>query len=441
MIPLGLLYVMQACSDDHDTELWDLCFEAEPRTALAKRLQAFEPDVVALGMRNVQDNGYDGVGDSIAYYRSLIDTVREHSSAQVVLGGGGFSVMPEELMNELRPDYGVAGEGEGVFPRLLEALSSQATKPTNLPGVYEWDGSKLRASPRMSTFLDVENLRVPDRSRVDSRYYDRFGIESVQTKRGCSLSCEYCTYPTIEGRQVRYRAPSLVVDELSEVMRQHPATKHVFIVDSVFNLPASHAKAVCQEMIDRGWSIPWTCYANPIGFDEELARLMALAGCAGLEIGSDSGCDDVLRNLKKGFEVAAIRRMHELAKAAGLKDCHTFMLGTPGETLEHVQRTLDFIVELQPFCAIIMTWVDDLEAVDPELARERRELRAAVDGLLQQASQEQPRWIIPAMGVNFDRKLFALLRRLGMSGPLWQHIHLAEMRQERFAGLRRRLLG
>jgi radical SAM superfamily enzyme YgiQ (UPF0313 family) len=436
VVPLGLLYVMQSCPDQHEKVLWDLCFEAAPEEVLAERLRAFEPDVVAVGMRNVQNNDYSGIGDNVAYYRSIVQTVREHSKASVVLGGGGFSVMPAELMAEIRPDFGVAGEGERVFPRVLEVIAGHRGGGANLPGVYAWDGERLSATPRADAFLEFDELPVPDRRVVDPRYYERFGIESVQTKRGCSLSCEYCTYPTIEGRAVRRRTPARVVDELFDVVAQHEQIKHLFIVDSVFNLPPSHAMAVCGEMVERGWSVPWTCYANPIGFDQPLASLMADAGCVGVEIGSDSGCDDVLQALKKGFDVSSIRRMHEVAKRAGLKDCHSFMLGTPGETLEHVQRTLDFNDDLEPFCAIIMTWVDDHEAVDPELAAERIALRNEIGALLERTAPQRPRWIVPGLAINFNHKLFAMLRRMGLSGPLWQHLDLADSRRGRLAGIR-----
>jgi radical SAM superfamily enzyme YgiQ (UPF0313 family) len=217
----------------------------------------------------------------------------------------------------------------------------------------------------------------------------------------------------------------LVVDELLWSREQRPAVEHVFVVDSVFNLPPGHAKAVCREMIHRGFDTPWTCYANPLGFDRELADLMAEAGCAGVEIGSDSGCDDILDRLRKGFHVDKIQGIHELCTAAGVRDCHTFILGTPGETAEHVSRTLDFCRDLDPFAAIMMIWTDDYEALDPELAAARRSFREEITEVLRVKEDEFPRWIIPPLGTNFDGRLFAWLRRRGLRGPLWQHIQLA----------------
>lgn len=440
VIPLGLLYLMAACPAHHERELWDLCFAVDPEATLRAQLARFRPDVVAIGIRNTQGNDYSGSGDRIAYYRRLVATVRAQSSARIVLGGGGFSVMPEGWMRELGADYGVRGEGEGVFPQLvalLETGPSGVAELGSIPGLCFWQGGALTLSPGPSQWLDLDELAPPDRSLVDERYYQRFGIDSLQTKRGCPLACEYCTYPSIEGRTTRLRAPRLVVDELDQIVRQHPQVAHLFIVDSVFNLPPEHARAVCREMIARGATLPWTCYANPLGFEPELARLMAEAGCRGVEMGADAGTDEVLRRLRKGFDTAAIRRAHEVAQTAGIRDCLTFMLGTPGETLDQVRRTLDFIVQLEPFSAVLMLWTDDAEAVQPEARARHEAFRAAIMDLLRPYLLAQSRWVVPATGLNFDGRLFALLRRMGMRGPLWQFVDQADARWRRFSGLRR----
>ena len=427
VIPLGLLYVMASTPDEHEKELVDLCFEPHPEEALRARLAALRPDLVALGMRNIQSSDYSGIRDNLDYYAGLIAAAREASGAPIALGGSGFSVMPRELMRRLRPDFGIAGEAERAFPELVAALASpeREARLARIGGLHRFVGGELVSNAPEKGFLDMDALPVPDRSLVDPRYYERYAIESVQTKRGCPLRCDYCTYPIIEGRVGRAREPSAVVDEMFRALEQQPRTRHFFVVDSVFNLPKTHAKKVCRELVARGWSVPWTCYANPLGFDAELAGLARAAGCAGMEIGSDSGCDEVLERLRKGFGVADIRRLHELCKSAGIPDCHTFILGTRGETLDDVRRTLDFVVDLDPWSAILMIWIDDYEALDPELRSERMRLRDRIAEILRERKDRFPSWIIPPLGVNYDARVFRRLRRNGLHGPLWQHLRPA----------------
>jgi radical SAM superfamily enzyme YgiQ (UPF0313 family) len=431
VVPLGILYVMASTPDHHQKKLIDLCFERTPEDALRRQLAAFRPDLVALGMRNIQNNDYSGISDNIAYYAGLVRTTREACDAPIVVGGSGFSVMPAELMSRLGADYGISGEGEAAFPKLLDALDRHVEKNTRalseIACLHRLQDGDVVSSPAGKNFIDMNSLAVPDRSLADSRYYERYAIESIQTKRGCPLLCEYCTYPIIEGRVGRAREPAAIVDEMFACLAQQPAIKHFFVVDSVFNLPRTHAKKVCRELIDRNWQIPWTCYANPLGFDPEMAELAREAGCAGMEIGSDSGVDAVLKRLRKGFTTDDIRRIHDLCKSAGIPDCHTFILGTQGESLDDVKRTLDFAVDLDPFSAIIMMWVDDYEALDPALRAERMKLRGDIEALLEERKEQYPYWSIPPLGINFDARLFQRLRRHGMHGPLWQFVRLTEL--------------
>src|SRR5262245_12136107 len=422
VIPLGVLYVMASTPDHHEKLLVDLCFEARPVEALRRCLTAFRPDLVALGMRNIQSNDYSGIGDNLAYYGRLIAAIRGVSATPIVMGGAGFSVMPRELMERLRPDYGISGEAERAFPALVEALEGDTSRLARIGSLHRIAGGEVISNLPERDFLDMNRLAVPDRRLVDPRYVERYGIDSIQTKRGCPLRCEYCTYPLIEGRVGRTREPAAVVDEMFRVLEEQPDTRHLFIVDSVFNLPKAHAKAVCRVLIARGWRGTWTCCATTLGFDREFAELARAAGCAGMEIGSDSGCDEVLTRLRKGFTVEQIRALHRLCSEVGIPDCHTFILGTRGESLDDVRRTLDFVLDLDPYSAILMIWVDDYESLDAGLRRERRRLRQRVEELLLGLDPRPSTWAIPPLGINFDPGLFRRLRQAGLHGPLWQHM-------------------
>jgi len=421
VIPIGLLQVMASVPDRHEKLFWDLCFEDDPCTTVARHLDGHRPDLVAIALRNIQNMDYTNIAVNLDYYRRLVETVREHSSAPIVLGGGGFSVMPRELMEILGADYGIAGEGERAFASLLEELGRPVPSFGGIERLHYRADGVLKTNGSALEPLDVDALPRADRSVLSERYYTEYGIESLQTKRGCPLHCEYCTYPLIEGARSRMRDPARVADEFMEISARR-GVEHVFIVDSVFNLPPRHAKAVCRELVARGNRTPWTSYVNPLAFDDELAGLMARAGAAGMEIGSDSGCDEVLDRLRKGFRTDRIRRLATIARTHGLKDCHSFILGTRGETLADVERTLDFVEELDPFAALMLVWVDDHEVVDAATLEARRDFRDEIYARVAARAARQPRWSVPRLGVRFDPRAFAALRRHGLRGPLWQHL-------------------
>jgi radical SAM superfamily enzyme YgiQ (UPF0313 family) len=424
VIPLGLLQVMASVPDRHEKLFWDLCFEDDPFATVARNLDERRPDLVAIGLRNIQNMDYTNITVNLDYYRRLVEAVRAHSAAPIVLGGGGFSVMPRELMEVLGADYGIAGEGERAFPSLLAELERPEPALGKIERLHYRVDGVLRANGSAPEPLEVDALPRADRSVLPERYYTEYGIESLQTKRGCPLRCDYCTYPLIEGSRTRMRDPARVADEFMAISSR-PGVEHVFIVDSVFNLPPRHAKAVCRELVARGNRTAWTSYVNPLAFDDELAELMVRAGAAGMEIGSDSGCDEVLDRLHKGFRTDRIRRLSAIARAHGLKDCHSFILGTSGETLDHVERTLDFVEELDPFAALMLVWIDDHEVVDAAALKGRREFRDEVYARIAVRAARQPRWSVPRLGLRFDARTFAALRRHGLRGPLWQHLDRA----------------
>jgi radical SAM superfamily enzyme YgiQ (UPF0313 family) len=421
VVPLGVLQVMGAVSADHETALADLCFESDPLAYLTNQIVEFQPELIAVGMRNIQNADYTDVLGTLGYYDTVFTAIRATTTAPVVLGGGGFSVVPRELMQRFRANFGISGEGELVLRRLVEEVAKGGRDFSNIPGLHYFDGDRLVSNAPSPTYSNLDLLPRPRRDVVDPRYYAYSGTESVQTKRGCAMRCEYCTYPSIEGRQVRTRAPELVVEEMAGLRRSNPQLGHFFIVDSVFNIPPAHAKAVCRGLIERGFDVPWTCYTNPNGFDAELAQLMRRAGCIGMEVGADAGNDVILKRLKKGFDTAGLKRMHRLSTDAGLVDCHTFLLGTPGETMTDVEKTLEFIVDLDPSAAILMVYKDDRESIDAAVAEQRRALREETLELLRTHRLKFPRWVIPALKVNFDVRLFRVLRKYGLKGPLWQH--------------------
>ncbi len=433
VIPLGLLYVMANTPDRHDKVLLDLCFEDDPFAALAEGISEHSPELIALSMRNIQNNDYTGLSDNLNYYAQLVATCKHKSTAPVVLGGAGFSVMPAELMVRLKADYGISGEGEEAFPRLVDNL--EAGKDISQIGCLFFrdtaDPSKVLRGPTPPDFLDMNSLVTPDHSMADSRYFGDYGMDSIQTKRGCPLRCDYCTYPIIEGRKGRLRSAKSVVDEMCASAEKNPDINHFFIVDSVFNLPKTHAKKVCRELIARNWEIPWSCYSNPLGFDQEFADLAYEAGCAGMEVGSDSGSDEILKQLHKGFTTEHIKKLNRICIQAGIPDCHTFILGTEGETLDDSKRTLEFLAELDPFGAIIMVWTDDYDSLNLAIREERLALRRQIEQLLLEQANDHPRWAMPGLGVNFSEDLFDRLRAAGMYGPLWQHLRGPRQRNRR----------
>lgn len=414
VIPLGVLYVAAALKARFDVDVLDLCFEDDPHGALRARIAAFSPDVVGLALRNLHDNSYGDTSAMVAEYAAFAATIRASTRATLVLGGAGFSLQPERLMRELGADHGVVGEGERAMTELVAALAEGRTPP-RLMSADAVAGAPVAVGKGPRAPLD--GLAPPAREFVDARYYEFDGTENIQTKRGCAFSCAYCDYPDLEGSKVRLRSPALIADEVA-ARAAHPSVSHVFFVDSVFNVPRSHALAICHELEVRGAPLPWVAYVSPVGLDDEVADAMARAGCVGAEIGTDTGTEAGLVRLRKPFDLADVWRTRRAFVAAGLRDCHTFVLGAEGETLDDVKATVDFVDALDPFMAVFLVFSEDRESRSPGHAKNRDEILA----WLGEAARSRRGFVVPELGIRFGAKISRIVRARRLRGPAWLHL-------------------
>ncbi|HEY3594613.1 MAG TPA: cobalamin-dependent protein [Polyangiaceae bacterium] len=425
VVPLGPLAVAGALRDAHEVRLLDLCFEEDPLAAAEKAVSDFDPEVVGIGLRNLHTNAYDGTERLVAEYAALVARFRTSSEVPIVLGGAAYSLRPEHLLTQLKADYGVVGEGERTFRDVVDALALGRTPPRISRAAASTAAQRpLRPRRKDSRWSsDLDELPPPARDLVDPRYYTFDGTDNLQTKRGCAFACAYCDYPDLEGSKVRVRDPVSVADEL-EMRAKVPGVTHMFFVDSVFNVPRSHALAVCDEIVKRGNPLPWVCYASPASFDEEVVDAMARAGCLGVEIGSDSGTPRMLAKLNKPFTIEDIEKTRAMFRARGILDCHTFVLGAMDETPDEVKETLAFVERLAPDVAVFIVFMEDRETLTVHRARHR-------DAILRLLADEAPRhagWVVPELGIRFGAKINNIVRRRGLRGPSW--LHLAAMRRE-----------
>ena len=225
----------------------DLCFLDALRPALDDKIRSTEPEVVGISLRNLDSSSYPLNTSYIDDYKRLVDAVRELTTAPVVLGGAGFTVMPTTIMEYLGADVGVVGEGEMAFPWILERLSRREPIMSTHDYRCEPVNGGVCVNP-IARIKDLDITGVPMRQRFDmDAYYQRGGALNIQTKRGCYFECIFCSYPLIEGSKVRMRTAKAVVDEI-QALREEFQIRHWFFVDNIFNMPIRHAKDICEEI-------------------------------------------------------------------------------------------------------------------------------------------------------------------------------------------------
>lgn len=440
IFPLGLAYIASAVKKaGHHIDVADLCFGRQPLEDLRRQVERMRPDVIGLSLRNIDNAAYPLNVDYLGLHREVVEVLHAVSPAPVVLGGSGFSILPQAYMRELNGDWGIAGEGERAFIALLQALE-QGLDPSAIAGVISPANHSIKTSAPVlpqrpqDWAQDLRPLREP----FDyARYIRRGGTGNIQTKRGCVFKCSYCTYPILEGNRFRARDAVDVVDEIE--MLQHDYGPHpIFFVDSILNFPRGHVEAICEEILRRKLKLRWSCYATPIKLDRHQAQLMAAAGCEGIELGTDAVDDEQLARLGKSFNAEIAERANRYCMEAGLNVCQTIIFGAPGESEDSVRATCNALRKMKPTAVVAMTGVR-LYPGTPLTNALINEGKIAVDeigllptfyiepaisdflpGFLQQQAYETGNWVLPGLVEPILPSSQRLLRGLGIAGPLWR---------------------
>ena len=425
VVPLGAALVAGAARNaGHDVHFYDACFAASRwPDELAQHLREFEPQVVGLSLRNVDDVAWPRAFSYLDHYRAVARVVRQAAPrAKLIIGGSAFSLFPEEFLTELGGDFGIAGEGEQAFPTLLAELE-HARSPARI----------IYATP-----LETPNSEVqPALDLLDlDQYYRRGGALNVQTRRGCPFLCSYCTYPMLEGGSSRPAAISRVVDSLQH-LHEERGFDHFFIVDNTFNAPPAHALAVCDELKRRHLQLRWSAYVTPAGLTREVVQAMAQAGCTSVDLGTDAASPATLAGLKKSFTQAEIARACEWLHEARIRFSHSLILGGPGETPATLEETRAFVNATRPAAVIAMLGVrvypgtalaasaqsggmlDGQRIGLQPLFYISEDVRDQLEPFARQTRKDFPFWYFPGLEGNRWQRFWQRQRAHGVRGPLW----------------------
>ncbi len=349
VLPLGLAQVAAATVQaGHEVSVLNLMLEERVGEALDRAIRSFEPGVIGISVRNVDDQNMQAPRFLLEPVREVVRACRAASNAPIVLGGAGYSIFPAAALAWLGADYGVCGEGECAFPALLARLERRdlGEGGESVPGLYAKGGpvSQPAQPARNRPAVDLDACRSPDPSHwLVSAPRDSW--VPVQSRRGCPLDCAYCSTASIEGRRIRRRSPRLVAEDLARARAL--GFRNFYFVDNTFNLPDSYATSLCREIARRDLGVTWRCIVYPSGLTHTLAREMREAGCVEASVGFESGSARMLRALNKRFTLDDVRATCARLSEYGIRRNGFLLLGGPGETDASVDESMAFSASLR----------------------------------------------------------------------------------------------
>jgi radical SAM superfamily enzyme YgiQ (UPF0313 family) len=406
----------------HDVRQIDFLQQNTSVDAVAAEVKQFQPGLVGISVRNIDNVNLVHEQYYIENVKNIVAAVKAVTDAKVLLGGAGFSLVPGLILKETGADYGITGEGEV----LAVEFANNAAK-----GVYPSERI-ISAAPHLSG-------REINSALYDERLLDFYlhsgNIASIQTKRGCTYKCVYCSYPLLEGTELRRRDPAAVVDDIL-LLRDRYKTKYIFFVDSVFNDDEGAYLEIVSEMEKRDVSVPWTAFIKPRGLDDGIVERMKRTGFVAAEVGADAACDTTLKKMGKSFTFSDIVECNNLFVRHGIAVSHFFMFGGPGETQETTQEGIRNILALQKCVSFIFMGIRILPNTALQRLAIKEKLIGPDDGLLHPVYYMSPlvdrTWLEDTLTKAFESvrhcvfppdamdNSLQVLHKLGYTGPMWE---------------------
>ena len=169
---------------------------------------------------------------------------------------------------------------------------------------------------------------------------------SVLGSVGCPSCCFYCPYIVGFGSQWSARQPEDLMGELEYLSSRN--VKGVMFRDQSFPINEKRALRICDLIVKRKIDMAWLCEARVDQVNRTVLAAMKKAGCKAIQLGVETGDQNLMGIAKPGSSLELIRRAFRLTKEFGLRSMAHIIFGWPDETKQTMQRTGRFVEEIAP---------------------------------------------------------------------------------------------
>jgi hypothetical protein len=266
---------------------------------------------------------------------------RAFPGVRIVMGGG--------LITSWLCRYNLGGLFGGLIDRFVSGPVDSADALAAVTGGVAGNKACSRGTAYDYTPFDLDAYLSPGR------------VIPLNFSSGCWWGrCSFCP-ERAEGN--RYTPLGVarageIIEELTA--RYRPALLH--ITDNAISL------ALLKHVASRPPGAPWYGFARitaELG-DTDLCVALKRSGCAMLCLGIESGSDRVLQEMNKGFDTSLAETVLKNLAQAGIPVYAYLLFGTPWETGDDANKTLDFCVRNSSFIDYMNVSIFNLPVSSPE---------------------------------------------------------------------------
>lgn len=265
---------------------------------------------------------------------------REELEVPVIIGGNHISALPHTLPDVF--DIGVIGEGEETFLELVELIKSDKSWRDSLEkvnGICFHREGKVEITASRPLITPIEKIPFPRREK------DVWGgFHYCFTSRGCPYHCTFCS-PTTIWKRYRPFPADYVVGEIAGIFK-HFDPYYIHFFDDLFIGDRKRIRKLKRLFRRMGFNmkVPFGGHIRADLMDDSMCEDLRGMNFISGSFGAESGSDKILKFLKCGTTTVEMnQKAMDICYKWGIQLNISFIIGTPGETEEDIQKTIDFI--------------------------------------------------------------------------------------------------
>ncbi|MFA4984856.1 MAG: radical SAM protein [Candidatus Omnitrophota bacterium] len=257
-----------------------------------------------------------------------------------VIGGPGVTAEYSYIANPY-VDIAVYGEGERAFIQILSNLSCGYPPLKDIGNIcFKESGNCITTSS--GDIVDELN-KIPSPyllGCLDPSVYKRIWVE---TMRWCGYRCKYCLYPNRSKRKNPFYSTERIKKEIA--LGKQQGVSVIDLHDSAFNI-SPRFNEICQaiEEINGDNTLKFKAFLRPELITQDTVKKLLRCGVLNTEVGLQSTNPVALNNIGRHNDLKKFIRGVKLLKKAGINTLVDIMVGLPGDTLESIMKTVDFLV-------------------------------------------------------------------------------------------------
>jgi anaerobic magnesium-protoporphyrin IX monomethyl ester cyclase len=358
--PLGILTLasyLESQNENIDIEVVDCQAEKLGWEGLEKRIESFEPNVVA-------PSGL-GTCNAFAVLRTVEVAKKVDPAITTVVGGQHFTALANESPEAfLNVDFVVRGEGEQTLAELIDALDEE--KPlANIEGLsFRHEGGIIH-TPDRPLISDLDSLPFPAYHFVKQHMKEyHFALMAdtpyaiIEGSRGCYHNCSYCSQWRFWRNHYRAKSPERIADELRYIHEEY-GSEFFWLADDNFVL-GERVSDLCDEIINRGLAddVSWFCQARPddIVRSRILLPKMRRADNIWMLVGLDGPDPETLETFRrKGISQSNSKEAMDLLRQNDIFSQGMFIIGERSDSHESIAALKNYADWLDPDIATFMT--------------------------------------------------------------------------------------